>query len=597
MPPVAIADQREIDSRRRTALHLASLTVIALVLTWPILMHGIPDLSHDGIMHATWTKPFAEQFWSGELYPRWLSNTNGGLGSAPFFVYPTLSTTVSALIAPLIGNYDPHGWLLAGISCVIAMILSGYTAYFWLRDLTDQHSALFAATLYLVMPYHTAIDLYNRGAELELWSFVAVPLVLLSVQAILRGSRWGFVALTASYALLILSHLPITVAFSLVPILLAFFMSDSGRWRAAFITVGALACGAGLAAIYMLPALFDQKKVHLEHHLDPYFSYVNWWLFSRAPLFDFKTRILVLTTLTLFFAAAMWSSARHVLSASRRKQAAFYGSVALMSYLMMTQLTYPIWKYVRPLQYLPFPSRFNVVLAAGTAALAAIAYPILRQASRVILVVCGLIVLVWLGSDSWAAATGYSEWRRVPELRVQKLDRSIELLRDYPLTWPATVNLRHYQFPDFENFLAQHSPKKVWLADSTDQPVGSVLVTNWRPREVHLQVQAQRDGILHINHFYYPGWQAYVEGSGQELPVQHDADGLLQIQAPVGAYSVTLVLEKDPAEKFGIAISSCFLLLLVAIGLLSAAGRTPGFLTCKAVPGDVPTATRPEVDD
>ena len=22
------------------------------------------------------------------------------------------------------------------------------------------------------MPYHTAIDLYNRGAELELWSFV-----------------------------------------------------------------------------------------------------------------------------------------------------------------------------------------------------------------------------------------------------------------------------------------------------------------------------------------------------------------------------------------------------------------------------------------
>jgi hypothetical protein len=125
-----------------------------------------------------------------------------------------------------------------------------------------------------------------------------------------------------------------------------------------------------------------------------------------------------------------------------------------------------------------------------------------------------LIILVWVASDSWAAAPGYSEWRRVPEQRVQKRDRSIDLRRDYPLTWPATANLRHYQFPDFEDFLAQHSPKKVWIADSTGQSVTGVLVTNWRPREVHLQVQAQRDGILHINHFYYPAWRAHVEESG-----------------------------------------------------------------------------------
>lgn len=590
MSPVAIASGKTIRSGRQTILHMSWLTVVALVLSWPALLHGIPDLSHDGIMHATWTKPFAEQFWSGELYPRWLMNSNGGLGSAPFFVYPTLSTTVSALISPLIGNHDPRGWLLAGISCVVAMLLSGYTAYFWLRDLTERSSALFAATLYLVMPYHTAIDLYNRGAELELWSFVAVPLILWSVQAILRGSRWGFVGLTLSYALLILSHLPITVAFSLVPILLAFFMSDSGRWRAAFITAGALACGAGLVAIYLLPAMLDRSKVHLEHHLDPYFSYVNWWLFSRARLLDFKTRLLFLTTSTLFFASAMWWCAQRFLQASQRKQVAFYGGIALMSYLMMTQLTYPIWKYVRPLQYLPFPTRFNVVLAAATAALAAIAYPALRQASRAILVVCGLIVLVWLGSDSWAGATSYSKWREVPEPRVQNLDRSIELLRDYPLTWPATVDLHQYQLPAFENFLVQHPPKKAWIADSNGQPVGNASVSNWQPREVHLQVQAARDGILHINHFYYPTWQAHIEGSGQELPVQYDVDGLLEIPVRTGTYTVKLLLEKSPAEKFGIIISLCFLLLLVALGFLSARGRTPSFLTCRPAPVEVPAS-------
>jgi hypothetical protein len=554
------------------------------------LLHGIPDLSHDGIMHATWTKPFAEQFWEGELYPRWLMNTNGGLGSAPFFIYPTLPTTVSALIAPMVGNHDRYGWLLAGISCVIAMILSGYTAYFWLRDLTSPPAALFAATLYLLMPYHTAIDLYNRGAELELWSFVAVPLILWSVQAILRGKQWGFVGLVASYALLIQSHLPITVAFSLVPLAQAYFLSESGRWRAALITAGALASGVGLAAIYLLPAILDRSTVHVEHHFDPMFSYFNWWLFQRAPLFDYKNRLLVLTTSTLLFATAMWWCSRRFLPGEhpRRRERFFYAGVGLMAYLMMTQVTSPIWKYVRPLQYLPFPSRFNVVLAAATAALAAIAFPTLRHASRTILIISGLIVLVWVGADSWAAATGFSAWRRVPDERLQTTARAIELLRDYPLAWPATSHLRHHELQNLEHFLAQHPPKELRVADAAGQSVGTASIADWHAREIHLRIQAQQDAILHVNHFYYVGWQAHVEGTGRELSVQHDADGLLEIAAPAGTYTVSLLLGKRPPERFGIVISLCSLLLLVVLASLSGAGRTPSFLKCRATQAEFP---------
>ncbi|MGA8504161.1 MAG: hypothetical protein WB762_00995, partial [Candidatus Sulfotelmatobacter sp.] len=594
MQPTAVANHTTHGTRRQTVFHLSLLTLAALALSWPVLLHGIPDLSHDGIMHATWTKPFAEQFWGGELYPRWLKNTNGGLGSAPFFIYPTLPTTVSALIAPLVGNHDPHGWLLAGISCVIAMILSGYTAYFWLRDLTSPAAALFAATLYLLMPYHTAIDLYNRGAELELWSFVSVPLILWSVQSILRGKRWGFVGLAASYALLIESHLPITVAFSLVPLALAYFLSESGCWRTVLITGGVLACGAGLAAIYLIPAMLDQSTVHVEHHLDPSFSYFNWWLFQRAPLFDYKNRLLFLTTSTLLFATAMWWFSHRFIPEqhSRRRERFFYAGVALVAFLMMTQLTSPIWKYVRPLQYLPFPTRFNVVLAAATTALAAIAFPTLRQASRTIVVICGLIVLVWIGADFWAAATGFSAWRSVPAERLHANARAIELLRDYPLAWPATSHLRQHELPNFERFLAQHPPKELRIVDSGGESVGTASVVDWQAREIHLRIQARQDAILHINHFYYVGWQARVEGTGRELSVQHDADGLLEIAAPAGTYTITLLLAKRLPEKFGIAISLGSLLLLIVLASLSGAGRTPWFLKCRATPADFPIATR-----
>jgi 6-pyruvoyl-tetrahydropterin synthase related domain len=587
MSPVAIASGKTIRSGRQTALHLAWLTVVALVLTWPVLLHGIPDLSHDGIMHATWTKPFAEQFWGGELYPRWLSNTNGGFGSAPFFVYPALPTYVSALVAPLVGNHDPRGWILAGISCAIAMLLSGYAAYFWLRDLSETVPALFASALYLLMPYHTAIDLYNRGAEAELWSFVAVPLVLWSVQAIVHGKRWGFVGVAASYALLVQSHLPIALTFSLVPLLQAYFLSESGRWRALLVTTGAMAFGGALAAVYLIPAVVDKKTVHMgDAAADPSFNYSNSWLFERAPLFDFRTRLLVLTTSTLLFAAIMWwSSSRFLTQRRRRVDYVFYAAIGLGAYLMMTQIALPIWKYVRPLQYVLFPMRFNVVLAAATAALAALALSTLGRASRVVLVASGVIILLWFGADYSAALNAFSAWRHVPDQRRQTNARSIELLLDNPLEWPKTSNMRDHNLPEFERFLSQHPPKQVKITDVRGQPLGNASVKYWRPREVHLQVQAAQDGILHINHFYYPTWQARIEESGQELPVQYDADGLLQIPVRTGTYTVKLLLEKSPAEKFGIIISFCFLLLLVALGLLSATGRTPSFLTCRTRTG------------
>ena len=577
---------------RRTATHVTLLTLAALALSWPVLLHGIPDLSHDGITHATWTKPFAAQFWGGELYPRWLMNTNGGLGSAPFFFYPALPTYISALAAPLVGNLDPRGWLLAGISCAIAMILSGYAAYFWLRDLTGPAAALFAAILYLLMPYHTAIDLYNRGAESEVWSFVPVPLILWSVRSILRGSKWGFVGLVVTYAMLLHSHLGITLAFSLVPLAQAYFLSESRRWRAVLIAATGMALGTGLAAIYVLPAMLDQSNVHVEHHLDPWFAYYNWWLFMRAPLFDFKNRVLVVTTSTLAFAAVMWWCSRRLPSAEdpRRRAGVFYAVVGLASYLMMTQVTAPIWKYVKPLQYLPFPIRFNVVLAVATAALAALAFPALRRASRTIKILSALIVVLWVGADSWAAATGFSAWRRVPDERVQINRRAIELLREYPLFWPATSEVRNYELPSFERFLAQHPPKKVRLTDAAGQPAGNASAADWRAREIHLRIQAPQDTLLHINHFYYPGWQAHIEGTGQGLSVRHDADGLLELPVPAGTYSVVLLLGKRLPERLGIGVSLCCLLLLAVLASLSGVGKVPAFLKC--LPGPTEFANR-----
>ena len=160
-----MANQEIIETGSRTTLHLALLTVFALVLTGPTLLHGIPDLSHDGIMHRHGRNPSRNSLADEQ---QWWTRV------CPVFVYPTLSTTVSVLISPLIGHRYRYGWLLARISCVKAMSLSGYTSYSWLCDLTDPASTLFGGTLYLVMP---SIQSGSRVRTVVVRCGIADPLV------------------------------------------------------------------------------------------------------------------------------------------------------------------------------------------------------------------------------------------------------------------------------------------------------------------------------------------------------------------------------------------------------------------------------------
>ena len=48
------------------------------------LWRGVPVWG-DTLFHAMWYTNFSAQLLAGDLYPRWLINLNGGLGSPVFF--------------------------------------------------------------------------------------------------------------------------------------------------------------------------------------------------------------------------------------------------------------------------------------------------------------------------------------------------------------------------------------------------------------------------------------------------------------------------------------------------------------------------------
>ena len=111
--------------------------------------------------------------------------------------------------------------------CAAALLLwaSGLAMQRWLLlESVDRRTALIAALAYMAAPYHLLIDHYIRGAFAESTAYVLLPLVMLAIQRTVAGRPAAPILLAASYAALLMSHLPtaLLVSVTLVPASIAF---------------------------------------------------------------------------------------------------------------------------------------------------------------------------------------------------------------------------------------------------------------------------------------------------------------------------------------------------------------------------------------
>ena len=565
------------ESAPGTFRHLAILTIFALVVCWPVLVYGLPDLGNDSIVHALMDRCFDIQFWSGDLYPRWLADMNAGLGSPNFFFQPPVPSYGSAIFWPLVANHDPYGFHAIGLSCVLAVILSGFAVYFWCRSFTSPAASLFAGLIYVILPYHLAVNVYTRGAASELWANVWTPLILLAVNRIIQGSKWGFPGLIASYALLVLNHLPTTLCFSLVPLFAALFLSEAGqRIRTAVKTAMAMAIGIGIAACYLFPSMLDQNNINMADWVGGWFDYHRWWLFGIHPLLDARTRLMLLTVATLGFAATMfWVCWQSRPVGIIRRQVLFQGGVALAAFLMTTQLTLPIWSVVRPLHFLQFPTRFLQVFVVMVAGLAALGFPYLRQPQwRPARAFAAVLVFGWMIANVWAASMAFSQWRAIP----QDLAALYSNWRTYRTEFYGVTRWVPKDFnrlPGFETFVASHPPRASELVGAgTGKRLSSPEIENWQPRRVILKVNTPAPARLTLNHLYYPGWNGRVEGSDRVLPATpSQPNGFIQMDIPEGRYNLILELGKSRAERLGDTVSLVSIALTIVLTMWAAFWR------------------------
>lgn len=542
------------------------LAVAALALSLPIFVHGPMYAGHDTREHIAFGESFAEQFWQGDLDPRWLMNMNHGLGSASFFVYPPFPSYVYALLLPLAPVIHANAFSLGEYLCLFT---SGLCAFLWMTTIATTRVSLIAATLYMLLPYHLAIDFYRRDALSECWALAWMPLVLYFTTQVVRKKRYAVTGLALAYALLIVSHLVSVAILSALPLLFALVIAERGQKPRAFLTVvGGLALGIMVAAAYLVPAFANAKYFpvsRLDIPIDngPHGDLLDfgWDLLTRHTAKSGFVRAVSLATVdTILFVALCGFIALKKGPRSRRGHALLWLAVCPIPIFLMSGPSQWIWKAVPPLaNAVQFPWRLEVVLCIAALPLAAFLLTDVMQLparSRVsILVVVGFFAATWLG--------GYAD-------AVKQLTRDSN---------NAGSNGKVY-----DGWFAAWTPTGTGLAsalESAELPParfppgqGTAQVSLWRPRRIEVLTECDVCGPLIVNQLYYPKWKAELVPGGQPLLVEPVLpQGLLEVQVPPGRHQVLLELPRVLDEQIGTWLSAIGLFVCIALFIASSAAK------------------------
>ena len=170
----------------RVGIFVLLATAIAFA---PVFVYGFPADSWDIRFHSLWTRNFSDQLWAGELYPRWLSQINDGLGSPYFFYYSPLAYYFASLFH---GFRTPTGIAQISLASITLLFLSGLVCYRWLLGICGRTGALVGACFYVMAPSHVFVDAYVRGDYPEFASYVWLPAILHGVELMRSRRAIGF---------------------------------------------------------------------------------------------------------------------------------------------------------------------------------------------------------------------------------------------------------------------------------------------------------------------------------------------------------------------------------------------------------------------
>ena len=198
--------------------YILLLIAISTLAIYPLFKEGLypfhdePNIAH---LHKM-TRALSE----GQFPPRWIPDASYNFGNPYYNYFYHLPFYVGSLFNLLFGFTLISSFKLV---IILSVFLSVIFFYFLMRRFFNPLVSLSSASVYLFTPYR-AVDIYVRGSFGEVWGFVFMPLILLSLLRLSeeRSGKNVFLLGLGVFGL-ILSHnssafifLPLAIIFGLI---------------------------------------------------------------------------------------------------------------------------------------------------------------------------------------------------------------------------------------------------------------------------------------------------------------------------------------------------------------------------------------------
>jgi hypothetical protein len=540
---------RDFRGLRRSILLILSC---AFFLTLPIYFYGIPK-GNDLPQHLQFALTFYDSLQTGNLAPSLSSSTNHGFGDVGVRFYPPFSYLVLAGLKLVTGSW----YAAVVIAFGMWFFLGGLGVYLCSREHFGENASTFAALAYIIAPYHVN-EVYNASLFAEFAAAAILPFCFLFVLRIAKMPGPGDVAgLAVSYALLVLTHLPTALIGSAG---LAVFALTSLRRPHRIKALLALSSSVGMSVLlssyYLvrmaaeLPFVNHTTAEFVERAYDFRRNFVASYFYVPAEIyndgFQWFGDMLAVTAVCLFVP----SIAFHLVYArrgSRGKTAGILG-VFLVGVFFATPVSSFVWENVSLLQKIQFPYRWLVLvnLSGSLLVAAGFGYIVSAFSSRFrpfALIAAGLILVAAAFTAGQVIRPALYVSANEAEAYVSGLSNQIS----YKCWWP--VWLRESAFAETRNITGL---------------VSSASITYWSEYEKRFEIGPEHPPAVRLGVFYYPNWQAEVDG--RAVPLSPDDDGALIVHLPEGPANVRVFFEEPfPARTAAVVSSISWLAILIIL--------------------------------
>ncbi len=485
----------------------------------------------------------------GQIPPRWVPNYGKGYGYPLFNFYPPLAYFVGEVFYLLgfsITQANKLSFLSAGLVGVAGM-------FFLAKKMLDWPAAVGSGLLWLFLPYR-AVSLYVRGSLAEYWGMNLLPwLFYVFFRFVKRKSQKNFLLLALVWFILLITHNIVALLASLA--LAGLFIADflfrktNRSWQYWFWPAGAAVLAFSLAAFFVLPALWEQRLTKIGGMVSNYYSFQNhfpslhqmfiardWGYggsnFGTVDGMSFQVGYLqwILPLLAIVGLAAKWKIA----GLSKIEQWLAVLVVGWGGFLFLDhQRSIFLWRLIPILPIIQFPWRlllfsgFLGCLVGGW-----VYYQVSRRVPQwqIPLILLTTLALFWLnfryfqprqlepiGDQDYLSGELWDYQRR-------------EFVKDY---LPKTVE----QLPDYYN------PPRVIPAKGTAE------IIEQEADYFHLQTRSPEPTHLTLKQFYFPGWQATVDG--RLVEITPDVNGFITFPVPFGKHEAEIKLTDTPVRRVG----------------------------------------------